>query len=293
MELRHLRYFIAVAEELNFHRAAERLNVSQPPLSQQIKQLEEEIGAPLFYRTNRKVELSEAGKVFLEKARKIIDDAYLARREARFAANGQTGTLQVNFVASAAAGYFQKTISKYRTDYPNVYLKLKQSTSRLMPDEVKNGETDIGLVRLPIKTPPYLKLHVIKKEALCVALPANHEMANRKSLKIEDIAHEPLITTPRSASPYYYQAVMSVYHDKGLTPDVRQEAIEQFTIAGLVASGLGIALVPEIMANIKFPGVVHIPLCNTKGLIGLGAVIRKEPNILIDNFLELFNEETA
>lgn len=293
MELRHLKYFIAVAEELNFHRAAERLNISQPPLSQQIKQLEEEIGTELFYRTNRVVTLSEAGKVFLEKARQILDDAYIARREARFAAAGQTGQLQVNFVASVAAGYLQKSVSKYRDQYPEVYLKLKQSTSHLMPDEVEKGETDIGLVRLPIKIPDTLDLKVIKKEALYVAMPVSHKLSKHKTLSVFDIAEEPLITTPRSASPYYYEAVMSVFRRENIAPNVRQEAIEQFTIAGLVASGLGIALVPEVMRHIKFPGVIHIPLKNTKGLIGLGAITRKEPNVLVSNFLELFDKEIS
>ena len=162
-----------------------------------------------------------------------------------------------------------------------------------MPEEVEKGETDIGLVRLPIKIPATLNLQIIKKEALYVAMPDTHPLANKESLTIFDIATDPIITTPRSASPHYYEAVMSVFHREKITPNIRQEAIEQFTIAGLVASGLGVALVPEIMRHIKFPGVLHIPLENTKGLIGLGAISRKEPNILVDNFLKLYEQKIS
>ena len=236
MELRHLRYFVAVAEELNFRKAAERLNVSQPPLSKQIMDLEYEIGHPLFFRTNRSVSLTDAGEVFLIRARKILKDSDDAKKDIWLAAEGYLGTLSIFFAPSVAAGYLNKVLGEYKSKYPDVKIELKQSTSSNMPDQLIRGEMDVGLVRLPIEVPNSIFLQPLTKESFVVALPCDHDLVHLKEVSFQELKNQKIISTPREASPYYYDCIMSLFSKYDVVPYIKQEAVEQFTISALVSS---------------------------------------------------------
>lgn len=287
MELRHLKYFVAVAEEMNVHRAAARLNISQPPLSLTIKQLEEEIGAALFTREGRGIQITRAGEIFLVEARKILADTVQARQKARDSHDGVVGTLKIGFVSSSISGILQSSVSAYKKEYPDVVLDIVQSTNTNIPAQLMKRDIDIGILRLPESAPDTLEMKTVWKESWFAALPDKHILSKKSEIRIEDLADQRIIFYPRSNTPIGYDDVMSLFTDKGIHPHIYQEATEQMTIAGLVASGMGIGIVPECMANIKIPGVRHRPIAHTKNRTGFAFVFRKENDLLVKNFCSL------
>ncbi len=257
MELRHLKYFVAVAEELHFSRAAERVGIAQPPFSQQIKMLEEEIGVPLLLRTKRTVELTAAGQAFLVEARKILAQAEHSVNLARRAARGEIGQLVVGFVSSIVYGKFSPVFGLMRTRHPNVALVLRDLTSEEQVKEMKAGQLDVGLVRPPLPHAAELALRVVGREPLMMAIPAAHRLAKQKSLKLNAFADESFLLVPRYLGPGFYDQVMALCARAGFVPNVVQEARTAQTIVSLVAGGMGVSIVPASMQTFQPDGIVY------------------------------------
>lgn len=287
MELRHLRYFLAVAEEMNVHRAARRLNISQPPLSLTIRQLEEEIGVTLFERKGRGLHITRAGEIFLKRVRAILNSAEEAVIEAVQVGQGIAGTLRIGFVSSTVTGILQKSVSVQKRRYPQVNIEMTQSTNKGIPEQIAADEIDIGLLRLPEVLPSFICMKEVSKESWFVALPKGHLLKDKKKIRIHDLARERLIFYPRENSPAGYDDVMNLFKEKNVTPNIVQEATEQMTIAGLVASDMGVGIVPECMAQIQIPNVTHRPLEGTKNRTGFAFVYKKDADPLVQNFLDL------
>jgi DNA-binding transcriptional LysR family regulator len=271
VELRQLRYFVAVAEELHFTRAAERLGISQPPLSQQIQKLEAELGVELFARTRRRVALTEPGRVLLEGARRTLAEAELALRDIRRAARGEVGTLTLGAVGSAWYALLPPLLRGYRERYPDVELVLRQLSTAQQVERLLSGTLDAGLLRPPIdvRTPrghpaaanePSIATETIVREPLLAALPENHRLASRESIDLAELAGEPFIIFPRRYGPGGYDQIMALCRAAGFTPTIAQEAIEMHHITGLVAAGLGVALITASGRALRPAAIAYRPL---------------------------------
>lgn len=256
MELRHLRYFVVLAEELNFSRAAKRLHIAQPPLSQQIRKLEEELGVQLFVRTKRSVRLTDAGEVFLEEALKVLKQAESATHAAQRAQRGEIGRLSVGFVGSAAYELLPRALRLYRTRFPGVELSLHQLTTTEQVHALHSREIDAGFLRPPVHDPT-LSLEAVLREPLVAALPQTHRLADRKTIRLTELANEDFILYPRHLGPGTHDQIVSLCQRAGFSPRIGQEAVEMQTIVGLVAAGLGVSLVPASVEGLRSKDVVY------------------------------------
>ena len=200
MELRHLRYFVVVAEELHFRRAAERLHMSQPPLSQQIRALEEEVGATLLLRNQRQVELTAAGAAFLERAREILTLVEDAALEARRVQRGEVGRLAIGFVGSAMYSFVPELLRAFREQFPDVVLRLQELGTSEQLRQLENGRLDVGFMRLPVLRPE-LRVETVCEEPVIAALPDLHPLAAKRRLSLEDLEGQPLVLLTRSGAP--------------------------------------------------------------------------------------------
>ncbi|MEM6811936.1 MAG: LysR substrate-binding domain-containing protein, partial [Pseudomonadota bacterium] len=286
-ELRHLRYFVAVAEEMNIHRAAKRLNISQPPLSVTIQQLEEELGVDLFLREGRAIQITRAGEEFLIEARKILSRVEKTSSYVRNIHEGKAGTIKIGFISSSITGILQTLVLAHRNKYPNVKIEMEQSISNRISDGLLENEFDIGIERIPVTLPAGLIAHDMPPESWSVAINQNHPFAKRKQVRISDLKDQDLIFYPRWNGPDGYDDVMSMFREYGVEPNIVQEAPEQMTIAGLVASGIGIGVVPECMAKIKVANVTHRKLQCTKGRTGFTLITRENKDLLVNQFINL------
>jgi DNA-binding transcriptional LysR family regulator len=258
-DLRRLRYFVAVAEELHFGRAARRLNVSQPPLSVQIRTLEREIGTALLIRTQRRVELTEAGRVLLEEARRLLDQAEAAVVHARRAAEGAVGRLTIGFVSTVDYSILPPLVRRFRQKRPGIALKLLELTGDRQQALLQSGELDLGLSILPSPASS-LTMRPVFREPLVAAVPANHLLAGRRRTALRSLAAEAFIQFPRELAPGLYDLAIAACQRAGFTPHLAQEAIQMQTILGLVAAGLGVALVPHCMSKLQRPDVRYLAL---------------------------------
>jgi DNA-binding transcriptional LysR family regulator len=256
MELRHLRYFVAVADELHFGRAAERLHIAQPPLSQQIKQLENELGFDLFYRTKRSVVLTEAGGVFLAEVRKIFMQLEQAVQVGQQTSRGEVGKLVIGFVSSTAYNVLPDILRKFRRDVPGVTLELHELTTNEQYSRLSDRRIDIGFVRPPVNEVACCT-ETVFWEALIVALPEGHHLANQADVVVNSLRNEQFILFPRHFSPGLYDAIISVCQQAGFSPMVTQEAIQMQTIVSLVAGQMGVAIVPASLQRLQRQGVVY------------------------------------
>jgi DNA-binding transcriptional LysR family regulator len=260
MELRHLRYFVAVAEELHFGKAAERVGIAQPPLSNQIKALEREVGAELLARTKRSVALTAAGTAFLAEARRALAHAAQAARVAQRAARGEIGRLAVGFVDSAVYGVFPRVLRHMRAKYPELNLVLLDMNSDEQLQALRANQLDVGLIRPPCANTAGLRLETIATEPLMVALPQDHRLAKQGQVALGELANEPFIFVPRRFGSGYYDHLMAVCARGGFSPHVVQEAKAAQTMVSLVAGGLGVTLVPTSLINLQRRGVAYRPL---------------------------------
>lgn len=260
MELRHLRYFIAVAEELHFGRAAERVRIAQPPLSQQIMALENEIGVPLFLRTKRHVELTAAGRSFLIEARKTLAQADHAIHTARRAARGESGRLIVGFVNSAVSGESLSIFRLMHRRYPDISLVLQDLTSEEQVAAMKAHQIDVGLIRPPVPDAGSLSVRVAWRESFLIALPHGHRLARQKVVAMRELENESFLLISRHLAPGYYDQLVGLCAKAGFTPKVVQEAHSLQTIVSLISAGLGISLVPASMENFQRKGVIYRPI---------------------------------
>lgn len=260
MELRQLQQFIAVAEALNFRRAAERLHMAQPPLSVAIRKLEEELGAPLFERQPRGVALTAAGTAALDLARRCINDAAALRGVAQAAAGGVRGLLRVGFVGSATYALMPRLLPVFRARYPGVELVLRESANLGLLAMVESGEIDIGLVRYPTGAAHALRFEIVERDVFCAVLPAHHALAKKKRVTLALLAQEPFVDYASTRVPGLHAMVMLAFQQAGLTPQVAQEATQVQTVISLVQSGMGVALVPSVSAQLAARGVVFRPV---------------------------------
>ena len=256
MELRHLRYFVAVAEELNFSRAAERLHIAQPPLSQQIRDLEAELGVVLFNRTKRRVELTAPGQVFLEKVHQSIQSIEQAVEAVQRASRGEIGRLSVGFNSSATYSVLPQILRGFRERYPQVELYLHELTTSQQLECLHQHQIDAGILYLPIESSA-LKVVSILKERLVVAMPESHPLAVSSQLSIRALSREPFIIPPHRLGGGLYSKIMQFFQQSGFNPIVVQEAMQLQTMISLVAGEVGVALVPASLQNLQRAGVVY------------------------------------
>lgn len=257
MELRHLRYFVILAEELHFGRAAEKLHISQPPLSMQIRALENELGVMLFNRTQRHVALTQAGHALLQEARQLlarVDQAILITRRA---GRGEIGELAVGFISVADYNVLPLVLREFRRKYPLVNLTLREATTDAQVRDLLAGRLDVGFLLPPI-TEPALESVSILREPLIAALPEKHPLAKKPGkLALEKLKDEPFILFPRPNAPGLYDDIVSCCKTAGFSPRVEQEAIQMQTIISLVSAELGVALIPASLSNLRRTGVVY------------------------------------
>jgi DNA-binding transcriptional LysR family regulator len=249
IELRQFRQFIAVAEELSFRRAAERLNMAQPPLTATIKRIEDEVGAILIERTNRIERLTEAGRVFLDEARKTVHQAEHAMLCAQRAGAGLTGTLRISFVASAAREILPSILLRFREHYPAVRLELREAMTAQQVALLANGESDLGFVIPPLQEVGNLQVELIARNRLVAALPDGHQLAAADQIALSDLAQEPWILFSARQGPGLHRIIHAACAKAGFTPRIGQEAPQMDTIASLVAGGMGVALVSRALAT--------------------------------------------
>jgi DNA-binding transcriptional LysR family regulator len=259
MELRHLRYFVAVAEELHFGHAAERLNMTQPPLSQQIHQLEEELGAALFRRHARGVALTDAGKVFLGRARTILEDAARAAEDARRADRGEFGELRLALTFNAAWKVLPAIVRRYREQYPAVRLHLDELATGEQIDAFRAGQIDAGFLNLPIPDQEF-QWRAVGRDRLVAAVPAGHDLATRGRVPLTDLAQLDWLTAPRRASPKVHDRIAAAFEAGGRMPRIAQEARYSWTLLSFVAAGMGFALVSSNLASVRREGVAFVEL---------------------------------
>ena len=275
MELRHLRYFVAVAEERHFGRAAARLHIAQPPLSQQIRRFEAELGEPLLYRTTRSVELAPAGEVLLERAREILAAVDAAIDDARRAARGEYGRLAVGFTGSSTYELLPALAAALRRELPGVVLDLRGEL--LTPAQVArlvDGRLDLGLLRPPVRERD-LSLEVLRSEPLVAVLPESHPLADAEAVALERLEHEPFVTYPSHFRSVLHDAVEDACAAHGFKPLAAHEVAETATLVSFVAAGLGVSLVPASVRNMTVQGAVYRPLAGDATRVELAMAWRR------------------
>ncbi|WP_298235182.1 LysR family transcriptional regulator [uncultured Azohydromonas sp.] len=258
IELRPLRQFVAVAEELHFGRAARRLHMTQPPLTQAMQALERALQVQLLQRTRRSVALTPAGEALLVQARRLLREAEALPDLVRAAAAGLSGRLRLAFVSSIAYGPLPPWLRSFREHHPDVELQLREATMDLQLAALAAGDIDAGFVlHAPAAVPAPLQALQVLSEPLVLALPAGHLAAAHETVRFDDVAAEPLLIFPRSVAPSLFDAVLARYHAGSCAPRIAQEAIQLQTIVSLVSAGMGVAWVPASMTQLQRPGVVY------------------------------------
>lgn len=260
MELRHLRYFRAVAEELHFGRAAERLHIAQPPLSQQIRQLERELDVQLLVRSTRRVELTPAGQAYLTRAIAVLDAVDDAGQQARRIADGVEGSLTIGCVGSATYSVLPRLVRALRDELPHIEVGVRGEM--LAPAQVAAllaRDIDLALLRPPVDHPELLS-EVLRRDRLIVALPAEHPLAQRDRLEVGDLRDQELIAHAGQGRSVMGGLVAAICAEAGFAPQIRHEVSETSTLVTLVAAGLGVAVVPAPTAELDIAGVVYRPL---------------------------------
>ncbi|GGH07972.1 LysR family transcriptional regulator [Silvibacterium dinghuense] len=259
IELRHLRYFVAVAEELHFGRAAQRLHIAQPPLSQQIRRLEEMLGCTLFLRTSREVRLTAAGEELLERSRqtlrKIGDDCTAALRIGR----GEAGVLRVGFIGSGMLTALPRMLGRYRRLYPEVDLQLREFSTSGLVQELRNGTVDVGFLR---DAGPVEELHIepVFTEPFVAAVAKRHRLAEQKSISPRSLRDEPFVLFSRSYGDVAWRRTVALCEAHGYLPNVVQEAPQWLTILSLVGAGLGVTIAPACVERLRVANTVCLRL---------------------------------
>ena len=293
MELRHLRYFVAVAEELHFGKAATRLFIVQPSLSQQIRQLEDELGVPLLRRTKRSVELTDAGKVFLQEARNVLTQAQKAQRAAQRAYKGEIGRLVIGYISSSTYDLLPMMLSAYRVRFPDIDVALRELTTQEQIRALEDETIQVGLLRLPISD---LTLHieVMRREPIVCVLPEGHPLALHERIAVSLLVNEPFVLQSRQRGGGYYAQLMNLCLTAGFSPNVIQEVTEMHTIVSLVAAGMGVSLVPLSIKNIRSQGVVYRELEGSTPITEMAIAWRRNSHsTIVQNFLEVARETTV
>jgi DNA-binding transcriptional LysR family regulator len=293
MDLRHLRYFIAVAENLSFTRAAERLHIAQPPLSQQIRQLEEELGVTLLHRTRRHVELSDAGRVFLEQAKQIIRATEMAAVQAQRAQRGEIGRLAVGFFEHMSYTLLPPILRAYRERFPSVDVQLRWFPVISQADALLRGDVDVSFMR-PV--PQEEVIHqTLLKEPFVLAVPDSHPLAKRQTLSLKECAAERFIMYVPQLAPDFHTMIMRMCAASGFVPDVALEVGQVYTTLGLVSSGTGLAFVPSsVQQRVRFDHVVYKPIRGrTPKIEVMLGWVQRNPSPLLTAFVQTAKEVVA
>jgi DNA-binding transcriptional LysR family regulator len=291
MELRQLRYFVSVAETLHFRRAAEQLSIAQPALSQQIQKLERELGVRLLERTQRRVWLTDAGAVFLERARLALTEADEAVRLAQLAGRGEIGHLGVGAVTSALYGVFPEVVRVFRERHREVHLTLHELPGNEQTRALRDGRIQVSFLRPPVDETD-IEVRTITREPWVVALPTAHRFARRTRVALKMLAAESFVSFPRDLAPVLYDQLISMCNRAGFSPRIVQEAQMQ-TIVSLVAAGIGVALVPATLENLSRRGLVYRPLAGTVAKLQLAVAWRRDNRSpLLEAFLDVVREMT-
>lgn len=278
MELRHVRYFLAVAEHLNFSKAAQQLHIAQPPLSRQIRQLEDELGVDLFVRTKHRVQLTKPGRVFLDEGRKLVMQAGHATEAARHAQKGESGIVRIG-IASGLGGVVGKAVADHCRRFPTINIECKDIFSSVQNENLNKGEVDVGFLRPPVDQ-VNLDCELLFEEEFVVILPKTHRLAKRKSLRLKEVADEPLIVFDRSFSSGLYDKILGLYSRQGLTPHFAVTHVEAHEEAGaiMVASGKAIFIGAGAIVTRSVSGIelASVPLNETEAKIEVYMAWRRE-----------------
>lgn len=293
MELRHLRALVAVAEEGHFGRAAARLHLSQPPVSQAIKELEAELGQRLFERSSRRIALTPAGEEALRDARAVLARTEALRQRGRDAALGQGGRLALGFISLAAYAWLPETLRRFTAAHPQVRLALTESTTDQMLAELDSGALDLGGVFASAALPPALAYRTTHRDPLLVALPAGHRLAALERVPLRRLASEQFLAFERHHGPLMFDAMVSACMRHGFSPRLFP-ARQMHTIVSLVSGGIGVALVPSCVQALQRAGVVYRPLADEDTRVEHGVAWRRDDdNPALQPFLACLPEPSA
>ena len=284
MELRHLRYFLTLAEELHFSRAAERLNIAAPTLTVQIQEIERRLGTKLFFRTKRSVTITPAGEVFLKEARLVLDQFDKAESVGRRAGRGEIGRIEIGYVGSAAyAGALQKQISRFSHDWPQVELHSREFPMEDLPKLIEDGHLDIGFVRMPMTLPPSLSAHVLLQDYFCLALPSGHRLA---VAELED--QHALLAESRFILPEQEAGTYEVAKRGGFTPRIIAKPGGLLAVLTQVSLGAGISVIPGVVRNVvHMPNTVFLPIIGKPIMSEVVAIFRsREYAGSVKNFID-------
>jgi DNA-binding transcriptional LysR family regulator len=288
VELRHLRAFVAVAEELHFGRAAERLYVVQPALSKRIASLEAELGVRLFERSRRRVALTEAGAALLEDARRLVDQADGLAARAREVGRGEAGLLRLGFIAPALYALVPQVLRRCRDELPGVRVLLEEVHNREAVEGVRSGRFHVAFVRLPAAPDDGVVVEAVREDPVVVAVPDDHPLAARREVALADLADVAMIMIPRSHEPELFDHYVALCRSAGFSPRVAHEVDRTHVGVGLVAGGLGVCFVPASAQRVEHPGVVYRPLRAPGAAVTLGVARRAgAPAPVVERLLAL------
>jgi DNA-binding transcriptional LysR family regulator len=295
MELRHLRYFIAVAEELHFTRAAERLGIKQPPLSQQIRQLGQEMGTRLFRRLTRGVELTESGILLLEKARDILHDVEQTKVSVQSRARGETGRIRLGF---GGEPYFNRLIpalvADYRQKYPQVGITAASSNTSRLVAQLNNNEIDLAFIRPPVGDSGGLEIDLVVEEPMLIVVPAAHHLTSKAFVPLAALTDEIWILHPRSIGPGLYDEIIACCRRAGFSPKTGMEVSAMSAAVHMVAAGFGISIVPQSLQQIHAAGIAYLRIRGDgpRATISL-ARRRNDPSAAVRNFVAMVKRNSG
>jgi DNA-binding transcriptional LysR family regulator len=290
VKLHQLRQFVTLAETLNFHRAAEILNIAQPPLSISLRKLENELGAPLFSRENRRVELTAAGLAALPEARRTLFHAEQFRLAVRQSLAGEQGILRLGFVGSATQSLLPRLLQPFAQRFPRVDLTLEESWTTDLLAKLDQGVIDLAIIRVPVFESVPARIDVLEEDRFVVAVPASSPFAERDSVLLEELRDQPFIFYSRTNVPNLRALVMLMCHEAGFDPIIAQETIQAQTMISLVESGLGIALVASVSGHARSGGVRFLKIAEPSPRNRISLALASRPdrqNLIAENFLLL------
>ncbi|MEP0915148.1 LysR substrate-binding domain-containing protein [Leptolyngbya sp. GB1-A1] len=291
MELRHLRYFVMVAEELNFSRAAERLHMAQPPLSQQIRALEIELGVQLFERDKRPLQLTHAGQAFLKQVQLVLTQVEQATQIAQQANRGETGHLAIGVNSTVTQSVLPNILNIFQTRFPQVELILCELDSQAQIQQLKDCTIDCGFLNSPIQNNPDLNSLSILKEPLIVAIHQEHPLLSHQRIPLKALSQEPFILPPSYIGQGLYHQVLNLCQENGFMPTVVQQARWLQTVLSLVAGRIGVALVPASMQNLQRAGVIYKDIQPTFEIETVAVWRPRNPSPVLHKFIEAIRND--
>jgi DNA-binding transcriptional LysR family regulator len=293
MDLRQLRYFCAVVREGHFGRAAAALGIAQPPLSRQIQTLERQLGVELLHRTQKKFEVTQAGLLLYERARRLLDGADQAADDVRRLGSGETGRLTVGFAPSNAFTILPPIVTRFRSAYPDVELELQQLTTSILVTSLESGSLDVALLRPPLSSRS-LQIVTLIREPFVALVPAAHRLAAGSAIQLRQFTGEPFVMYSRAGLPLLHARVMDMCRRANLSPRIVQYADQIYTVAGFVSAGLGVAVAPSTVTRYNMPGLRILPLAETPAPLAMAMAWRTGTATgLIRNFTRVAREAAA